>query len=67
MKVGTLASQSVGPFPVRPSMLAPNDKLFAPVAVTPPELDISAFSVVVVLFLVKSKAHRPSYDLRGVR
>src|SRR5262249_51563546 len=28
MKVGTLASQSLGPFPVRPSMLAPKTSLF---------------------------------------
>jgi hypothetical protein len=33
------------------------DKLFAPVAVAPSELDISPFGLVVVLCLVKSKGH----------
>jgi hypothetical protein len=45
-----------------------HDKLFAPVAVAPSELDISPFGSVVVLCLVKSKGDRPLLaSKRGVQ
>jgi hypothetical protein len=34
-----------------------HDKLLAPVAVTPSELDISSFGLIIVLCLMKSKGH----------
>ena len=35
-----------------------HDNLFAPVAIALSELDVSPFSLVIVLCLVKSKGHR---------
>jgi len=40
-------------------------KLFASVVVVPSELDISSFGLIIILYLVKSKGHRPTLALKG--
>jgi hypothetical protein len=42
-----------------------HNELFAPITVAPSELDISAFGLLIILCLVKSKGHRPLLYLEG--
>ena len=53
-----------GPF-LGPERDDGDNESISTVAITPPELDIGSFAVVVVVCLVKSKGHRSPRKLEG--